>query len=477
MKMGFTPLNEKLCIVAPRLGPTSFLEWYWVVRTGVRRWSVWHPVLWPREHVEQTLHPNALPSRRGSATMDHVLERCAGIDVHQATMVVTVRVPGANGGRAVTTQTFGAMAADLLALRDWLQAHGVTHVALESTGVYWRPLYYLLEEDYTVLLVNMKHLTHVPGRKSDVRDSEWLAQLLECGLLRGSLVPPAPIRDLRDLTRYRKRQIEDRAQEVNRLHRVLEDAGLKLATVMTDIMGVSGRAMIAAMLDGTTDAVALADLARGRLRTKLAALQQALAGRFRPHQAFLVTQILAKVDFLEDTIDRLTQEIDRQVAPFEPVLARLTTIPGVARTSAITLLAETTGDMSRFATAGHLCSWAAMCPGQHESAGKRGSGKTREGNRYLRGALIEAGLASTRARGTALQARYYRIKRHRGHKKAVVAVGHQILEIAYYVMRDDVTYRELGGDYFAHRDRERTTRRHVKQLEALGYVVTIQPAA
>ena len=409
--------------------------------------------------------------------MDPILERCAGIDVHQATMVVTVRVPGPSGGRAVTTQTFGAMAADLLAIRDWLQACGVTQVAIESTGVYWRPLYYLLEDAFTVVLVNMKHLTHVPGRKSDVRDSEWLAQLLECGLLRGSLVPPAAIRDLRDLTRYRKRQVEDRAQEVNRLHRVLEDAGLKLAIVMTDVMGVSGRAMLAAMLQGATDPVALADLARGRLRAKLPALQQALAGRFRAHQAFLVTQILAKIDFLEESIARLTEEIDRHVVPFEPVLARLTTIPGVARTNAVTIFAETTGDMTRFAAAAQLCSWAAMCPGQEESAGKRRSGKTRDGNRYLRGALIEAGLASTRARGTALQARYYRLKRHRGHKKAVVAVGRQILEIAYYVMRDGVTYRELGADYFARRDRDRTTRRHVKQLEALGYSVTLQPAA
>lgn len=409
--------------------------------------------------------------------MDQVIERCAGIDVHQASMVVSVRTPRGGGGRAMVTQTFGAMLVDLLALRDWLQAHGVTHVAIESTGVYWRPLYYLLEDGFTVVLVNMKHLSHVPGRKSDVRDSEWLAHLLECGLVRGSLVPPAPIRDLRDLTRYRKRQIEDRAQEVNRLHRVLEDAGLKLATVMTDVMGVSGRAMIDAMLAGTTDPVALADLARGRLRTKLPALQQALAGRFRPHQAFLVTEILGKVDFLEEAIARLTAEIDRQVAPFEPALGRLTTIPGVARTTAITILVETGGDMARFATAAHLCSWAAMCPGQDESAGKRRSGKTREGNRYLRGALVEAGLACTRARGSALQARYYRIKRHRGHKKAVVAVGHQILEIAYYVMRDPVTYRELGADYFERRDRERTTRRHVKQLEALGYAVTLQPAA
>jgi transposase len=289
-------------------------------------------------------------------------------------------------------------------------------------------------------------------------------------------VPPAPIRDLREVTRYRKRQIEDRAQEVNRLHRILQDAGLKLSSVLTDVMGVSGRAMLEALLHGTTDPAVLADLARGRLRQKLPALAQALEGRFRAPHAFLVRQILTKIDFLDEAIETLTAEIDRQVRPFDATVTRLMTIPGVARRNAITLVAETGGDMSRFPSAAHLCSWAAMCPGQQESAGKRQTGKTRDGNRYLRGALIEAGLACTRARGTALQARYYRVKRHRGHKKAVVAVGHQILEIAYYLMRDGRTYEELGADYFEQRDRERTTRRHVKQLEALGYTVTLAAA-
>jgi transposase len=348
---------------------------------------------------------------------------------------------------------------------------------MESTGVYWRPLYYLLEEDFTLLLVNMQHLKQVPGRKTDVRDSEWLAQLLEWGLLPSSLVPPPPIRDLRELTRYRKRQIEDRAQEVNRLYRVLEDAGLKLASVMTDVMGRSGRAMLDAILGGTTDVAALAELAKGRLRQKLPALRLALVSQFRANHAFLVTQILSKVDFLEEQIDILTQEIDRQLAPFEPVIANLTTIPAVGRRNAVTILVETGGDMTRFPTAAHLCSWGAMCPGQNESAGKRRSAKTRDGNRYLRGALIESGLAATRAKGTALQARYYRVKRQRGHKKAIVAVGHQILEIAYFLMRDGVTYRELGADYFDRRDRERSTRRHVKHLEALGYRVTLDTAA
>jgi transposase len=409
--------------------------------------------------------------------MDGLIERCAGVDVHQATLVVTVRRPDGSGGRQVETRTFGTMTVDLLTVRDWLQACGVTHVAMESTGVYWKPLYYVLEDGVTVLLVNMQHLKQVPGRKSDVQDSAWLAQLLECGLLRGSLVPPAPIRDLRDLTRYRKKQIEDRAREVNRLTKVLEEAGLKLASVLSDVLGRSGRLILDALLGGTTEASVLAELARGRLRAKIPALRLALQAQFRPHQAFLIGQILAKIDFLEEQIATLSDEIDRQVRPFEPVIARLMTIPGVKRRNAVTVFAETGGDMTRFATAGHLCSWGAMCPGQNESAGKRRSGKTRSGNRFLRGALIESGLAITRAKDTALRARYLRVKRHRGHKKAILAVGHQILEIAYYLMRDGVTYRELGPDYFARRDRARTVRRSLRQLEALGYRVTLEDAA
>ncbi len=323
----------------------------------------------------------------------------------------------------------------------------------------------------------MQHLKQVPGRKSDVQDSAWLAQLLACGLLRGSLVPPAPIRDLRDLTRYRKKQIEERTREVNRLYRVLEDAGLKLASVLSDVMGRSGRLMLDALLGGTTDPTVVAELARGRLRAKIPALRLALQAQFRPHQAFLVGQILAKIDFLEEAIATLSEEIDRQVRPFEPVVERLMTIPGVKRRNAVTLVAETGADMTRFATAAHLCSWGAMCPGQNESAGKRRSGKTRSGNRFLRGALIESGLATSRAKDTALRARYLRVKRHRGHKKAVVAVGHQILEIAYYHhARRHHLSRTRPRLLRAARPR-RTVRRSRRQLEALGYRVTIEEVA
>ena len=409
--------------------------------------------------------------------MELLIARCAGLDVHQATVVATVRVPDDAGGRRSVTETFGTMTPDLLALREWLQAYGVTHIALESTGVYWKPVYYVLEDAFTLLLINMQELKRVPGRKTDVRDSEWLAQLLECGLLKASFVPPPPIRELRDLTRYRVQQVRDRAQEVNRLCKVLEDAGVKLTSVATDVMGASGRAMVRALVAGTTDPVVLADLARGKLRQKLPLLQRALQGRFRPHHAFLIEQIFAKIDFLDETLDRLTAEIDRRVGPFEPLLTRLDTIPGVDRIGAISIVAETGGEMSRFPSAAHLCSWGAMCPGQNESAGKRHSGKTRKGNRYLRATLIQAALGATHKKRSALQARYQRVKRHRGHKKAVVAVGHQILEIAYYVMRDTLSYDELGADYFDRRHAERAVRRHVRQLEALGFHVTIEKAA
>lgn len=409
--------------------------------------------------------------------MDSLITRCAGLDVHKRTVVATVRVPDEQGGRQSVTQTFGTMAADLLTLRDWLQAYGVTHVALESTGVYWKPIYYVLEDAFTLVLANMKDLDHVPGRKTDVLDSDWLAQLLECGLIRASFVPPPPIRDLRDLTRYRTHQMRDRTQEVNRLHKVLDDAGIKLASVATDVMGVSGRAMLEALVGGTTDPTVLADLAQGRLRRKLPALRQALMGQFRRHHAFLLEQILTKIDFLDEHVERLTAAIDERVIPFEPMLANLDTIPGIDRRGAITIVAETGGDMSRFPTAGHLCSWGTMCPGHNESGGKRRSGRTRHGNQYLRGALVQAALAATRANDTALQACYRRVKTHRGHKKAVIAVGHQLLTIAYYLMRDGTTYRELGPDYFDRRHHERALHRHVRRLEAMGYRVTLEKAA
>jgi transposase len=409
--------------------------------------------------------------------MDVVNQRCAGLDVHQATVVATARIPTADGGRQSVTATFGTMTADLVALREWLMAHEVTTVALESTGVYWKPIYYVLEDAFVLLLINMHAVKHVPGRKTDVKDSEWLAQLLECGLLRPSFVPPPPIRELRDLTRYRTQQVRDRAQEVNRLCKVLEDAGVKLSSVATDVLGVSGRAMLTALSGGVTDPDALADLARGKLRKKIPDLRRALQGRFRPHHAFLVAQILAKIDFLEETLEQLMTEIEARLRPFASAMTALDTIPGVNQATAMVIVAETGADMTRFPSAAHLCSWAALCPGQNESAGKRRSGHTRNGNPYLRGALIQAANAAAHSKQTALHALYRRVKAHRGHKRAVVAVAHQMLLIAYYVMRDAVPYHELGPTYFDRRNKEATIRRHLKQLTALGVTVTVHDAA
>lgn len=409
--------------------------------------------------------------------MERMIERCCGLDVHKKTVAACVRVPGANGARVQHVRTFGTTAGELLALRDWLEAHGVTHVAMESTGVYWRPVFYVLEEAFTCLLANAAHIARVPGRKTDVQDCQWIAQLLEHGLIRGSFVPPAPIRDLRDLTRHRKALIQDRTREANRLHKVLEDAGIKLASVATDVLGVSGRAMLEALIGGTTDPTVLAELARGRLRTKLPALRQALAGRFRPHHAFLVTQLLAHLDYLDELIATISGQVDIVIAPFAEELARLDALPGVNKRTAEVILAEVGVDMRVFPSAGHLASWAGLCPGNNESAGKHRSGKARKGNRWLRSALTEAALASTRASHTAFAARYRRIMRHRGHKKAVVAVAHAMLVTVYHLLAQQTSYRDLGPDYYDRRHAERVRNRAIHTLEGQGYRVILEPAA
>ena len=409
--------------------------------------------------------------------MDRQLERCCGLDVHKETIAACVRIGGRRGPAEQHVQTFRTTAADLVVLRDWLAAHGVTHVAMESTGVYWKPVFYALESDFTCLLVNAAHIKQVPGRKTDIHDCVWIAQLLEHGLLRGSFVPPAPIREVRDLTRYRKALIQDRTRVANRLHKALEDAGIKLATVASDILGVSGRAMLEALAQGTTDPTVLADLARGRLRGKLPALRAALAGRFRTHHAFLVGQLLPHLDYLDEAIGTLSTEIERHLAPFADQLTRLDSIPGINRRTAEVIIAEVGVDMSAFPTAAHLASWAALCPGNNESAGKHKSGKTRKGNHWLRTALIEASAGASRAKDSALQARFRRVLRHRGPKKAVVALAHTLLRIVYHVLAQGTTYHELGGDYYDRRHTQRLTRRAIRLLEGQGYRVTLEPAA
>ena len=331
--------------------------------------------------------------------LDELVERCAGIDVGQAEVVVCARVPDQAGKRCRLVETFGTTTPDLLALHDWLMGLGVTHVAMESTGVYWKAPYYLLEDDFEVLLVNAAHVKHVPGRKTDTIDAAWLALLLSRGLLRASFVPPPPIRELRDLTRYRKALVNERSREVNRIHKTLEDAGVKLATVATDVMGASGRAMMRALISGQADPEVMAELAKGKLRAKLPALRKALTARFRGHHAFLLERMLAHVDDLEADIVALSERIEAATAPFGADVVLLCTIPGVGRRSAEVILAEIGPDMGRFPTAGHLSSWAGICPGQRESAGKRGSAKTRKGSKWLRTALIESARAAAPLQG------------------------------------------------------------------------------
>ncbi len=408
--------------------------------------------------------------------MEQVIERCCGLDVHKQTVVACVRVPGPDGTRVQQVRTFGTTAAELLTLRDWLEAQAVTQVAMESTGIYWKPIFYVLEEAFTCVLANAAHIAQVPGRKTDVKDCAWIAQLLEHGLIRASFIPPPPVRELRDLTRYRKAVIQDRSRAANRLHKVLEDAGIKLASVATDVLGVSGRAMLTALVEGTTDPGVLADLARGTLRRKLPALRQALAGRFRPHHGFLVGQLLAHLDYLDEAIATLSTQIEAAITPFAAMVTRLDSIPGVSQRTAEVLIAEIGVDMRVFPTAGHLASWAGVCPGNNESAGKHRSGRPRPGNRWLRMTLIEAALAASRT-STALGARYRRVMRHRGHHKAVIAVAHAMLVIAYHLLSRETTYHELGADYFDRHQTDRLRRRAVQTLQRQGYRVTLEPAA
>jgi transposase len=409
--------------------------------------------------------------------MEVINPTCAGIDVHKKDVKVCLVWRDEQGRRQQQVRTFGTMTQELLALHDWLQDRGCPVVAMESTGVYWKPVFNLLEGDIQVMLVNPAHFKQVPCRKTDVKDCQWLAQLLEHGLLKGSFIPPVAIRDLRDLTRYRRKLVQARAQEVNRVQKILEDANLKLGSVATDVMGVSGRAMLAALLSGVEDPHVLAELAKGRLRRKKAELQAALQGRFRPHHAQLLSQMLAHIDFLDEQIAELEAEIEGLCRPFEEVIARLDTIPGVDRRAAQDLTAEIGVEMSVFPSHKHLCSWAGISPGNNESAGKRKSGRTKKGNHWLRAMLVECGHAAGRSLGTYLGAQYRRFAARKGKKRAAVVVGHSILEAAYFIIRDQVTYQELGADYLDQLNKDRLIRYHVRRLQRLGFNVDIQQLA
>lgn len=408
--------------------------------------------------------------------METVVDRPAALDVHKAQVTACVRVPAEGGGREQHVAEFSTTVRGLLALRDWLAAHRVAQVTMEATGVFWKPVWAVLEDDFELLLVNARHVKQVPGRKTDVSDACWLCQLAEAGLLRASFVPPKPIRALRNLTRYRKTQIQERAREANRLHKALEDTGIKLDCVASDILGVSGRAMLSALISGTTDPEVLAELAKGRLRVKLGGLREALEGRFDRLHALWIGAILAHVDFLDAQIDSLSDAIEEQIAPFEKAVELLRTIPGVQRRTAEVIIAEIGADMTVFPTAKHLASWAGQCPGNHQSAGKRRSGKTRNGSKWLDWALEEAAMAAVRSKDVYLAAQYQRLRPRRGHKKALGAVKHSILVACWHMLTTGELYREAGGDYFQRHDPEQTTKRLIAQLERLGHTVTPKEA-
>ncbi len=454
--------------------------------------------------------------------MQVVYERCCGLDVHKKVVVACLLVLMANGQRRKEIRTFGTMTQDLLALLDWLKEAGCTHVAFESTGVYWKPIFNLLEGQMSVLLVNAQHIKAVPGRKTDVKDAEWIADLLQHGLLRPSFIPPAPQRELRELTRYRSSLVADRARVINRLQKVLEDTNLKLASVVTDVTGVSARAILRAYLNGETNPWALANLARGSLRGKQVQLAQAMVGTIKDHHRFLLLQQMTLIETLEQQIAQFDQEIaDRighddgelevnqlpspepqqipsssipavsvsseqeKAAPsftltrqnlegYAKALERLDGIPGVNRRIAEVILAEIGINMDQFPSDAHLASWAGMCPGSNVSAGKRLGGKTTKGSPWLRAALVEAAHGAAHSKGTYLGEQYRRLARRIGKKKAIIAVAHSILVIIYHILKEEKTYQELGSAYFEERERDAVKRRALRNLERLGYEVTIQ---
>ncbi|GMA63490.1 IS110 family transposase (plasmid) [Alicyclobacillus fastidiosus] len=405
--------------------------------------------------------------------MQVVHERCCGLDVHKKKVVGCVITP-----EIKEIRTFGTMTDDLESLIKWILGHECTHVAMESTGVFWKPIFNLLEDrDLEALVVNAQHIKQVPGRKTDVRDAEWIADLLRHGLLKGSYIPDRNQRELRELVRYRKSLVRERANEVNRLQKVLEGANIKLASVASDVVGVSGRAILTELIGGKMDESRLKEIVKGRLRNKTAELKRALHGVVRPHQQMMLAVQLRHIDHLDELIEEVSAEIEQRMRPFDEDLRRIQTIPGIGERTAELILAEIGTDMSRFPSAQHLASWAGMCPGNNESAGKRRSGKTRKGDPWLREALIEAARGAARTKNTYLSAKYHRIAARRGSKRAAVAVGHYMLIIIYHMLVNQTEYEDLGPTYHEERNRERVIRRHLHSLEKLGLTVIVQPTS
>jgi len=407
--------------------------------------------------------------------MDLRHPKCAGLDVHQRTVVACARVVAGSSVRH-ERRTFGTTTADLVALSDWLTAHGCTHVAMESTGVYWKPIWHVLEGSFALVLANAMHIRNIPGRKSDVNDATWIADLLAHGLIRGSFVPPAPVQELRDLTRTRKQLVREITQHTLRMQKTLENANLKLTGLLSDLLGVSGRAILQALVAGETEPERLADLVHGRVKASRADLVAALHGRVTAHHRFLLQLHLAQVDALERAVREVEARLGAALAPFRTALDRLITMPGVSETVARVLVAEIGFDMTRFPTAGHLVSWAGLCPRLDESAGKRLSTRTRPSNPWLKTTLVQAAWAATRTKDGYLRAQFLRLKSRRGPKKAILAVASSMLTAAYHMLRDDVDYRDLGADHFDRRDKTKLAHRLIQRLHELGFSVEARAA-
>lgn len=409
--------------------------------------------------------------------MEAEIEQCCGLDVHQASVVACVLAAPLGGRPQKHVRTFGTCLEDLEALRDWLTSLGVTHVGMESTGIYWRPVYAELEGSFVLIVGNAYHIKNVPGRKTDVKDAEWIADLLRHGLIQPSFVPDKQIRELRDLMRYRRKLVESRAHERNRLLKLLETANIKVSSVATDVFGASGMAMLEALARGETDGATMAHLARGRMKSKRDALSKALTGRVEAHHRFLLRLQLQRLQDAQRDLGILDEHLDELMLPYAAQIEALQQIPGIGRLTARIVVAELGPDLSSFATEHHLAAWTGLAPGNNESAGKRLGSRLRKGNPNLKGALIEAAVAAIRTKGSYVRSRYYRLKARMGGRRAMVAIAHKLLIAIFHVLGRGVPYQDLGENYFDSRAKDRTTKHLVRRLQTLGYQVTLAPAA
>ncbi|MGI9860862.1 IS110 family transposase [Moorella naiadis] len=406
--------------------------------------------------------------------MEVAYERCCGLDVHKKKVVACLLTPGGKQPKQ-EIRTFGTMTEDLKGLLEWLLENEVTAVAMESTGVYWKPIYNILEGQIPeLILINPEHFKALKGKKTDCKDAEWIADFLRHGLLEGSFIPPKEIRELRELTRYRAALVAEHSREVQRVQKQLENSNIKLASVATDIMGKSGRDILKAMLDGNEDPKALAQMAKGRLRNKIPELEKALEGRIGEHTRLLLRQQLEHLEFLEHQIEELSGEIERRMEPFFAEAGRLAKVTGIKKEATQDIIAEIGVDMTPFPDADHIASWTGLCPGNNESAGKRKSGKTRKGDQYLRSTLIQCSWAAIRTKDSYLSAKYHRLAPRLGKKKALIAIAHSLIKIIYHILRDATEYQDPGPNYYTKEERERRVRRLKKQIEAQGYVVTLE---